>query len=108
VRPSDIYKATRARVKPELEPNFMGFAGQTVRFLGHGVGLQIDEYPVLTTGFDEPLQAGMTIALEPKIGIAGVGMVGVEDTYVVTPDGGVCLTGGEQPIVTVPLRYLVP
>ena len=102
VRPSDIYKAARARVSPELEPNFMGFAGQTVRFLGHGVGLQIDEYPVLTTGFDEPLQAGMTIALEPKIGMAGIGMVGVEDTYVVTPDGGRCLTGGEKPIITVP------
>ena len=43
----------------------------------------------------------MTIALEPKIGMAGVGMLGVEDTYVVTPDGGVCLTGGEKPILTV-------
>ena len=38
------------------------------------------------------LEAGMCIALEPKFVIPGVGAVGVEDTYLVTADGGVCLT----------------
>ena len=100
--PSDVYKTALSHVRPEMEPDFMGFQGQKVRFLGHGVGLQIDEFPVLTIGFDEPFQSGMTIALEPKIGLAGAGMVGVEDTYVVTDKGGRCLTGGGQPIRVVP------
>jgi len=100
--PSAVYQAALDRVGPELEPDFMGYRGQRVRFLGHGVGLVIDEFPVLTKGFDQPFEAGMTIALEPKMGLAGAGMVGVEDTYVVTPEGGRCLTGGGQPIRFVP------
>ncbi|MDD2393822.1 MAG: M24 family metallopeptidase, partial [Eubacteriales bacterium] len=68
---------------------------------GHGVGLHIDEYPVIAGGFREPLQEGMTIALEPKKGIEGFGMVGVEDTYVVTPEGGRCLTGGGRNITRI-------
>jgi Xaa-Pro aminopeptidase len=71
----------------------MGFGDRRAGFLGHGVGLQIDEMPVLAAGFDEPLAAGMVLALEPKKGIPGVGMVGLEDTFVVTPAGGRSLTG---------------
>ena len=96
--PSAIYQAALARVSTELEQDFMGFHGQKVKFLGHGVGLQLDEMPVIAKGFDQPLEAGTVIALEPKIGLAGVGMVGVEDTYVVTAEGGRCLTGGGQAI----------
>src|SRR5271169_594675 len=43
------------------------------------LGLEIDEPPVIANGFDEPLAEGMVIALEPKRGVAGVGMVGTED-----------------------------
>jgi Xaa-Pro aminopeptidase len=57
------------------------------------VGLQIDEMPVLAEGFNEPLAAGMVLALEPKKGIPDVGMVGIEDSFVVTPQGGRSLTG---------------
>ncbi|MBP7977163.1 MAG: M24 family metallopeptidase, partial [Verrucomicrobia bacterium] len=62
-------------------------------FLGHGVGLQIDEPPVIAEGFDEPLAEGMVLALEPKKGVPGVGLVGTENTYLVTPAGGRSLTG---------------
>ncbi len=102
--PSAIYEQALRRVGPELESHFMGFEGQRAKFLGHGIGLHLDEPPVLAKGFDQPLVEGVTIALEPKIGIAGVGMVGVEDTYVVTPEGGRCLTGGGRPIVMVTRR----
>ena len=78
-----------------------GFTNRNVRFLGHGVGLYIDEYPVITKNFDTPLKENMTIALEPKCGVDGVGVVGVEDTYVVTKDGGKCITGGEKDIIVV-------
>jgi len=47
----------------------------------------------LAKGFDEPLQENMFLALEPKIGIEGVGMVGVENTFRVTAQGGECVTG---------------
>jgi Xaa-Pro aminopeptidase len=91
--PSQIYAAVMADLDPAFLRDFMGFGDRRAGFLGHGVGLQIDEMPVLAEGFDEPLEAGMVLALEPKKGIAGVGMVGIEDTFVVTPEGGRSLTG---------------
>jgi Xaa-Pro aminopeptidase len=72
-----------------------------VKFLGHGVGLTIDELPVIAKGFDEPLEENMVIALEPKKGVPGIGMTGVEDTYIVTPGGGQCITGGGREIIRI-------
>ncbi len=71
----------------------MGLDANKVPFLGHGIGLVIDAWPVFAKGFDEPFEAGMVMAVEPKMGIRGVGMVGVENTFEVTGSGGVCLTG---------------
>ncbi len=65
---------------------FMGM-GKQARFIGHGVGLVINELPVLAPRFTTALQAGMVIALEPKLVLPGVGAVGVEDTYLVTDTG---------------------
>lgn len=80
---------------------FMALGGNKVRFVGHGIGLAIDEQPVLAKGFDAPLEEGMVLALEPKLGIPGFGMVGVENTFEVTPEGGRCLTGAAYDIVCV-------
>jgi Xaa-Pro aminopeptidase len=66
------------------------------------VGLVVDESPVIAPGFDDPLEEGMTIALEPKKGIPGTGMVGTENTYLVTGHGGVSLTGNSPGLVLVP------
>ncbi|WP_243364271.1 M24 family metallopeptidase [Fundidesulfovibrio terrae] len=108
----DVQAWTAERLKPEVSPaeiwahcsdwavregfdaGFMGLGGNKVPFLGHGIGLVIDAWPVLAKGFDEPFEEGMVMAVEPKMGIAGVGMVGVENTFEVTASGGVCLTGG--------------
>jgi Xaa-Pro aminopeptidase len=46
----------------------MGFGTRRVKFLGHGIGLQIDEIPVIARGFDEPLQERMVLALERRRG----------------------------------------
>jgi len=73
-----------------------------VPFLGHGIGLAVDELPVIAPGFDEPLELGMTVALEPKKGIKGVGMVGTENTYLVTDRGGISLTGNSRGLIPVP------
>ncbi|MFA6736964.1 MAG: Xaa-Pro peptidase family protein [Saccharofermentanales bacterium] len=99
--PADIYDTIHRGLDDDFRNGFMGYGKRTVKFLGHGVGLHIDEYPVIAGGFREPLQEGMTIALEPKKGIEGFGMVGVEDTYVVTPEGGRCLTGGGRKITRI-------
>ncbi|MDE7064292.1 MAG: M24 family metallopeptidase, partial [Desulfovibrionaceae bacterium] len=92
--PSVIWKDACERARQlGVAEGFMGLGGNKVTFLGHGIGLVIDEYPVLANRFDEPLEEGMVIAIEPKIGLSGIGMVGVENTFEVTERGGRCITG---------------
>ena len=69
------------------EDHFMGIGPERVRFVGHGIGLELDEYPVLAEGQELPLQAGMVVALEPKLIFPGEGVVGIENTHVVTDTG---------------------
>ncbi len=99
--PSKIYQEIMSGLEPEFLENFMGFGKRTVKFLGHGIGLVVDELPVIAQGFDEPIQEGMAFALEPKKGIAGIGMVGIENTFVVTADGGECITGSSRGLIPV-------
>ncbi|MCR4418851.1 MAG: Xaa-Pro peptidase family protein [Clostridia bacterium] len=69
------------------EDAFLGPKGKKVRFVGHGIGLEINEPPYLAEGHDYPLEAGMTFALEPKMVFPGEGAVGIEDTVVVEANG---------------------
>lgn len=103
VVPSRIWRDVLDRVgDTPFAAGFMGLDGNQVPFLGHGIGLAIDEYPVIAKGFDEPLEAGMVLALEPKIGIPGFGMVGIENTFVVEESGGRSLTGDETDVIFLP------
>ena len=101
--PSALYEqALKMAEDAGCADNFMGLGSNKVPFLGHGIGLCIDEWPVLAKRFDNPLQSGMTIAMEPKIGFAGIGMVGVENTWEITEDGAVCLSSsGRNEIICV-------
>ncbi len=72
--------------------SFMGMPGEQARFVGHGVGLELDEFPVIAQGFKVALQEGQTIAIEPKFVLPGKGVIGIENTFAVTPDGGRRLT----------------
>ena len=100
--PSNIWKQCEQAVsKSPWGEGFMGLGSNKVNFVGHGIGLAIDEYPVLADGFDLPLEQGMVLAVEPKIGIAGLGMVGTENTFEVTPKGGKALTGNDYEIITI-------
>lgn len=98
--PSKVYEEVMADVSDSFQEYFMGGYGgdERVKFLGHGVGgLVIDEYPVFAKGFDLPLEENMVMAVEPKRGVPGVGLVGgLENTYLVTKDGGISLTGNEK------------
>ncbi|MCL2790267.1 MAG: Xaa-Pro peptidase family protein [Desulfobulbus sp.] len=116
----DIQEAVRDRLKPGAIPsriyqeildefvhprgfaeNFMGFGGNRVPFLGHGIGLAIDEFPAIAGKIHTPLEANMVIVLEPKKGLPGIGLVGVENTFLVTNQGGENLTPGADELAIV-------
>jgi len=99
--PSNIYNTVMSSLEGDFLQNFMGYGNRRVKFLGHGVGLQVDELPVLAKGFDEPIAEGMVFAVEPKYGVEGIGMVGIENTFIVTKDGGVCITGNHPGLMHV-------
>jgi Xaa-Pro aminopeptidase len=100
--PSKIWQHVSAWAEQEgWGEGFMGLGNNKVGFVGHGIGLAIDEYPVLARGFDLPFEQGMVLAVEPKIGIPGVGMVGVENTFAVTARGGRSLTGDQGEIICI-------
>lgn len=92
-------KAAEMAEAAGLGRNFMGAPGENAKFVGHGVGLELDEFPVLAQGFKMPLQAGQTIAIEPKFVFPGQGVVGIENTFAVSSDGGVKLTDMPDDIV---------
>jgi len=75
-----------------LGGHFMG-CDEQVSFIGHGVGLELDELPVIARNVDQPLEAGMVFALEPKFVFPGLGVVGIEDTFLVA-------AGGLEPLTT--------
>jgi Xaa-Pro dipeptidase len=79
---------------------FMGYGENKVRFVGHGVGLELNEFPFLAAGLDFSLEAGMTIALEPKLLIPDIGVIGIENTYLVTEDGPQKLTTASEKLIS--------
>lgn len=87
VKVADLYHRALAIVREEeLEEYFMGHI-QKAAFIGHGVGIQLNEPPVITPRSSQLLEENMTMAIEPKFVIPHVGAVGIENTYVVTPEG---------------------
>ncbi len=71
---------------------FMGTGERKIRFTGHGLGLELDEFPFIAKGQTMILEKNMVIALEPKIIIPGTGVAGIENTHVVTDTGLKSLT----------------
>ena len=66
--------------------HLMGMQPDQSRFLGHSIGLELDESPVVAAGFDRPLIPGNTMAIEPKV-VYSEGSIGSEDTWVMTEAG---------------------
>lgn len=84
----DLYELAVSKAQSRgLGDYFMGAGDQRIRFIGHGVGLEVDEFPFLAKGQQMPLEKNMVIALEPKAIFPGKGVVGVENTHVVTENG---------------------
>ncbi|MFR9602615.1 MAG: Xaa-Pro peptidase family protein [Rikenellaceae bacterium] len=96
---ADIYNESIEMVnRASLSEYFMGYT-QQVGFVGHGVGLEVNEGPVMAPRSREIFEEGNVIALEPKFVIPGVGAVGIENTYVITDSGIEKLTLHEEAIV---------
>lgn len=82
-----MYELALEMVKDEgLEEYFMGHKSR-VSFIGHGVGIELNELPVINARSKDILQENMTLAIEPKFVIPHVGAVGIENTYVVRNSG---------------------
>ncbi|MBI5067224.1 MAG: aminopeptidase P family protein [Deltaproteobacteria bacterium] len=100
--PSQLWELARARAEDAgLGGVFMGPPGDQARFVGHGVGLELDEVPVLAPGFDQPLRLGQTIAVEPKFVLPGLGAVGIENTWAVGEKGGERITAMGDELIEV-------
>jgi Xaa-Pro dipeptidase len=98
----DLYlRALEQAAEAGLSEFFMGYGADQVKFLGHGIGLEIDELPVLAKGFKLPLEAGMVIAIEPKFTFPGRGVVGIENSYLITSEGFIKLTCSREGILSI-------
>lgn len=90
----ELYQAVLDRVRSlGMDHGFMGATDRRVRFVGHGVGLELDEFPFIAKGQRLALSPGMVFALEPKMVLPGHGVVGIENTHLVTENGIETLTG---------------
>lgn len=78
-------------------PHYLGFPDY-LTFVGHGVGIELDELPLIAQGVQMPLEEGMVFALEPKF-VFPEGVVGLENTYLVTKDGLENLTVFDENII---------
>ncbi len=97
---ADLYREAAQIAKDAgLEDYFMGHRYHA-GFVGHGLGISINEQPVIAPRSRDVLVAGNAIALEPKFVIPGIGAVGVENTYIVQETAPArCLTLAPEEIV---------
>jgi len=103
--PQELYRlAVRRAGELGYAEAFMGASPHRARYLGHGVGLELDEWPVLADGFTDPLVPGVVVCVEPKMVFPGLGAVGIEDEFAVTPGGAERLTRPEQRLFAVERR----
>jgi Xaa-Pro aminopeptidase len=94
-------KTLRLAEKLGYKESYLGPLGLQTRFIGHGIGLELNELPFIAQGHSYPLEERMTFAFEPKIVFPGEGSVGIENTVVVTQGGYEVLTKVDQNIFEV-------
>jgi Xaa-Pro dipeptidase len=84
----ELYEISRARAKSlGYEEQFLGPPGYKVTFIGHAVGLELVEAPIIAKGREDRLLPGMTIALEPKMVFQNEFSAGIESVFLVTEEG---------------------
>jgi Xaa-Pro dipeptidase len=84
----DVYeRGLEIATEAGLADHYMGHGAARARFIGHGIGLELNEPPALARGVATPLVEGAVIAIEPKLVFPGLGAVGLENSYVVRAGG---------------------
>lgn len=81
-----------------------GYGEYFIHRLGHGIGLNVHEYPSIMEGNDIVLQEGMCFSIEPGIYIPGLGGVRIEDCGVVTDHGFETFTKTDKALKYIPVR----
>jgi len=102
----DIYdECLSLAVSMGYSDSFMGVKGSQVSFIGHGIGIEIDEYPFIARGFHKmKLEPGMAFAFEPKLVFPGEGAVGIENSFYLADDGSLKqLTFSAEKIMILPV-----
>jgi len=94
-------KSFKLAVELGYEEEYMGLDTEKVKFVGHGLGVELDEPPYLAPGFTDVLEEGMVVAVEPKVALRGVGIVGIEDTLVIRSTGPETLTSCSKEFIIV-------
>jgi Xaa-Pro aminopeptidase len=98
----ELYERVWQWVKDAGWPEyFMGHGEGRVAFIGHGLGVEVDEFPFIAQGQKLVLQEGMTFAFEPKFIVPGLGITGLENTYLVRAHGLESLNSATEEIVIV-------
>jgi len=82
-----------------LKAYYMGHR-QHAGFIGHGVGIEINELPVIAPRSRDIIKENNVIALEPKFVIPHTGAVGIENTYIVHADSVECITTAPECIIS--------
>jgi Xaa-Pro aminopeptidase len=99
VKASEMYELAANMAKEAgFEKYFMGHT-QHASFCGHGIGIEINEGPVIAPRSRDILAVNNAIAMEPKFVIPGIGAVGIENTYIITPEGARCITNAPEEIL---------
>ncbi len=96
-----FFKTIQLAERLGYKDSYLGPPGLQTRFVGHGIGMELNELPFIAQGQTYPLEEGMTFAVEPKIVFPGEGSVGLENTVVVTEKGYKILTPLSQEIFQV-------
>jgi len=95
-----FYRAYEIVKKEGLEEYFLGHGDGKVVFIGHGLGLEINELPVITARHSRILQEGMVFAFEPKFVLPPYGAIGIEVDFIVRADCLERVTANSIDIVT--------
>jgi Xaa-Pro aminopeptidase len=80
-------KALHIAQEFEVEDSFMGVDEHRLKFIGHGVGIELDELPILADRIRSTIPEDAVVALEPKLVFPEIGVLGEENTYHVTSGG---------------------
>jgi Xaa-Pro dipeptidase len=80
---------------------YLGYKPHKVRFLAHGIGIELAEFPFITATHDYPIVEGMTFAIEPKMVFPKKGACGIENTVLMEKGGYRILTDMDEKIVII-------